>query len=330
MLSSSTASAPARAASATWSRVSHSTSTIRPGHSARARRTASAMLEPARWLSFTRTASDRPARWLVPPPARTAAFSRTRSPGVVLRVSRTCDRRVALVRRRHVLRGQRGDARQVAEEVERGALGGEDRAQRARHLHDRVAGRHLGAVGHVPDELERGVDLPEGLDGAGPPGQHAVCRARNAKWAVTSAGHQRRRQVAVGPRSSASARATASRPPGRRPRRLLVGHPLASRTAPGRHVSVDEPAAPRRVGVGVLAPGMGAPALGARRARRRAARRPAATRFASSPAPTDAARLAEHRRRLVDDGAGGAQRLGAAHDAGAPRSWPAAACRAAW
>ena len=33
MLSSSTASAPARAASATWSRASHSISTIRPGHS---------------------------------------------------------------------------------------------------------------------------------------------------------------------------------------------------------------------------------------------------------------------------------------------------------
>ena len=75
MLSSSTASAPARAASATWSRASHSISTIRPGHRARARRTASAMLVPARWLSLTRTASDRPARWLVPPPARTAAFS---------------------------------------------------------------------------------------------------------------------------------------------------------------------------------------------------------------------------------------------------------------
>src|SRR5436190_19805286 len=42
----------------------------------------------ARWLSLTRTASSRPRRWLCAPPARTAYFSRTRSVGVVLRVSR--------------------------------------------------------------------------------------------------------------------------------------------------------------------------------------------------------------------------------------------------
>ena len=89
MLSSSTAEAPASTASATCSIRSHSTSTIRPGHHRRARATASAMPRPPRWLSFTSTASDRLARWFQPPPARTAAFSRARSPGVVLRVSRT-------------------------------------------------------------------------------------------------------------------------------------------------------------------------------------------------------------------------------------------------
>ena len=88
MLSSSTASAPARAASATCSSASRSISTNRPGHSVRARPTASVMPMPARWLSLTSTASESPARWLVPPPARTAAFSRRRRPGVVLRVSR--------------------------------------------------------------------------------------------------------------------------------------------------------------------------------------------------------------------------------------------------
>ena len=44
---------------------------------------------PPRWLSLTSTASDRLPRWLWPPPARTAAFSRARRPGVVLRVSST-------------------------------------------------------------------------------------------------------------------------------------------------------------------------------------------------------------------------------------------------
>ncbi len=62
MLSSSTASAPARAASATCSSESHSISTPRPGHRARARATASVMLMPARWLSLTSTASERPTR----------------------------------------------------------------------------------------------------------------------------------------------------------------------------------------------------------------------------------------------------------------------------
>ncbi len=47
------------------------------------------METPSRWLSFTNTASDKLARWLCPPPARTAAFSSARSPGVVLRVSST-------------------------------------------------------------------------------------------------------------------------------------------------------------------------------------------------------------------------------------------------
>ena len=42
----------------------------------------------AAWFSLIRIASYRPARWLVPPPAATAAFSSARSPGVVLRVSR--------------------------------------------------------------------------------------------------------------------------------------------------------------------------------------------------------------------------------------------------
>ena len=72
---------------ATWSRRSHSTCTVRAGQSARARATASVIPNRAMWLSLSSTQSDRLPRWLAPPPARTAAFSRLRSPGVVLRVS---------------------------------------------------------------------------------------------------------------------------------------------------------------------------------------------------------------------------------------------------
>ena len=42
----------------------------------------------AMWFSLISTMSNSPKRWLRPPPATTAAFSRARSVGVVLRVSR--------------------------------------------------------------------------------------------------------------------------------------------------------------------------------------------------------------------------------------------------
>ena len=60
------------------------------GARARARRTA-AVMPPATatWLSLISTQSASEARWLRPPPQRTAYFSSSRSPGVVLRVSHT-------------------------------------------------------------------------------------------------------------------------------------------------------------------------------------------------------------------------------------------------
>ncbi len=41
------------------------------------------------WLSFSKIMSNRPMRWLQPPPIFTASFSSMRRPGVVLRVSST-------------------------------------------------------------------------------------------------------------------------------------------------------------------------------------------------------------------------------------------------
>ena len=84
----------------------------------------------ATWFSLIRIASWRPMRWLVPPPAATAAFSSARSPGVVLRVSRI--RAPVPLDRLDEAGGQRGDAGEVAEEVERRALGGQQRPRRAR------------------------------------------------------------------------------------------------------------------------------------------------------------------------------------------------------
>jgi hypothetical protein len=90
MLSSRISAAPAARASPTWSSVSHSTSTTTPGAAARTARNA-AVIPPAAamWLSLISAASPRPIRWFTPPPQRTAYFSSARSPGTVLRVSRT-------------------------------------------------------------------------------------------------------------------------------------------------------------------------------------------------------------------------------------------------
>ena len=81
------------------------------------------------WLSLISMPSSRPKRWLTPPPARTAYFSSARSSGVVLRVSRTVMRPAGRV---DELPRQRGDAGQPLQEVERRALGGQQRRRAAR------------------------------------------------------------------------------------------------------------------------------------------------------------------------------------------------------
>src|SRR6266851_2316555 len=88
-LSSRSRSAPAASASSICSGVLTSASTRRRGEAAAlARRTASPTPPAAAaWLSFTRIPSNSAPRWFPPPPARTAAFSSARIPGLVLRVS---------------------------------------------------------------------------------------------------------------------------------------------------------------------------------------------------------------------------------------------------
>ena len=199
MLSSSTTSAPAATASATWSSavaldVDRAAPATGRGAGARPRRCRA----PARWLSLTSTQSDRLPRWLRPPPARTAAFSSARRPG---RASCGCPRpapprRAAAASTKRG--GERGDARQVAEEVERGALAGEDRARadpttvpidRARL--DRVA------VAARPRHLDRrrrpGANASVAHSGAREHARpRATIRGRGASWP----GEQRRGEVA--------------------------------------------------------------------------------------------------------------------------------------
>jgi hypothetical protein len=90
MLSSSRNLAPASTASTASASVVASTCTGTSGNAARTSRNAFASPPAAiLWLSLIIATSYRPIRLFVPPPARTAYFSRIRRPGVVLRVSST-------------------------------------------------------------------------------------------------------------------------------------------------------------------------------------------------------------------------------------------------
>ncbi len=92
-----------------------------------------------RWLSLISTPSSRPRRWFVPPPQRTAYFSRPRRPG--RRLAGVEDRRAGAVDGVDVAAGERGDARQAAEQVEREPLARQHRARRALDPRDRP--RHV-------------------------------------------------------------------------------------------------------------------------------------------------------------------------------------------
>ena len=211
MLSSSTASAPARAASATWSSGSHSISTMRPGHSARARRTASVMLVPARWLSLTSTASERPARWLVPAAGAHGRLLEGAQARRGLAGVEDLRPRVALVGRRDEARGQGRDTREVAQEVERRPLGGEDRSQRARHLEHRLA--RPTARRRRPRATRaraRGRPARKASSAQSRPGQHAVLAGPQREARRRRPAAPGRRHVALGTEVLGQRRSTAS------------------------------------------------------------------------------------------------------------------------
>ena len=109
---------------------------------------------------------------MVPPPAATAAFSSARSPGVVLRVSRI--RAPVPSTAFDEARGERGDAREMAEEVERGALGGEQAPARALGARDRrgdvVAPLALRGDGLEPAGARLAEDLAGDLEAEDHPG----------------------------------------------------------------------------------------------------------------------------------------------------------------
>ncbi len=91
--------------------------------------------------------------------------------------------------------GEGRHARQVSEEIERGPLGGDDRAQRPLEGRHHVSRADRRPVGPLPTEVHRRVDLGEGLDDAGPTGQHAAFPAHDVDDRPAPGGEQRRAQV---------------------------------------------------------------------------------------------------------------------------------------
>ena len=108
----------------------------------------------AMWLSLIRIASSRPKRWLKPPPQRTAYFSSARRPGVVLRVQQMRALVPAARRRKSAVSG--GDAGQPAEEIQRGALGRQHGARRARDRHQVRPGGDARAVARMGSDRDIG------------------------------------------------------------------------------------------------------------------------------------------------------------------------------
>ena len=340
MLSSSTASAPARAASATWSSASHSISTMRPGHSARARATASVIVVPARWLSLTSTASESPMRWLVPPPARTAAFSRRRRPGQGLARIEHLGGRVGLVRRR---RRSAPSAWRSPERWPRklSAVRSAVRIGRSGPVTSSTVSPGLSSspsaacqASSSPGPTRRKASSAQARPARTPRwrGPQRVARRRRVR-------HQRRRQVALGPEvlGQRAGHRVGDRAGGTPRRRVPVPRPCRGRSArsssrPRRpHGGAEhQPAAPSAGRC------RGTRAARARRGSRSArpptptTRRPpgagwpARRRAPSRPGRPGASATSSHHD------AGAAEGLGAAHDAGAAGHVPAAGRRAAW
>ena len=141
------------------------------------------------------TQSDRLPRWFTPPPARTAAFWRVRSPGVVFRVSQiradppdaaaSANRLVMLA----IPERWHRKFRAVRSPVRIDAIG-------PLTVPTITSARDGVAVRRRPRQLDGGVELREHLGGAERPRQHAVVARDEVGDGTGAVGQERRRQVA--------------------------------------------------------------------------------------------------------------------------------------
>ena len=188
--------APAEIASCTCSARSHSTSTVRPGQRACARRTASRDADAGEVVVLDQHELGERATMV-----HAAAGAHRR----LLDRTQTGQRLAGVPDPRHGTRGvdepagERGDAREVAEEVERAALAGEHRPQRTGHLADLGPGRDRVAVVEEPLHLHRGIDLREHLVGARGTREHAFGARHHVDRRARVGRDERGREVTEGP-----------------------------------------------------------------------------------------------------------------------------------
>ena len=92
------------------------------------------------------------------------------------------------------LAGQRRDAREVAEEVQRRPLGGEDRSERTAHSAEHLLRVEVITVHREPRDRDRCVDLCERLGRARGTGEHARRRGTTKSADACRLGRQQRRR----------------------------------------------------------------------------------------------------------------------------------------
>ena len=99
------------------------------------------------WFSLIRNASNRPSRWLAPPPQSTAYFSAVRSPQRFARIQQLGFGAGEQV---DIATDDAGDAGEGLHKVQRRAFAGEQNTRRAFQFEQRLVGFDRIAVGHVP------------------------------------------------------------------------------------------------------------------------------------------------------------------------------------
>ena len=201
MLSSSTRRHRPRAPRRPASSRSHSTWTVRPGHVPRARSTASAIPSAGEVVVL----EQHPVGQVAPVVGAAAGAHRRLLERAQARAwSCGCPRSEPAAGRRGRVDeppGERGDAREVAEEVQRRALGGEDRRQRPVDPADRLPGGDAVAVVGGP-----GPRRPRRRPGRRPR-RHTPMPARTP----ATPGHERRPSLVAASGSSADVRSPSGR-----------------------------------------------------------------------------------------------------------------------